>query len=71
LAGNDQLNGGKEGIVSQQLGMLRAIVADTSKRTLAPAARRKPPRWDNDTEAQAFLREAVELIEGKAVEKKP
>jgi WD40 repeat protein/tRNA A-37 threonylcarbamoyl transferase component Bud32 len=30
----------------------------------------KPPAWKNDAEAQGFLREAEELIEGKAADKK-
>jgi WD40 repeat protein/tRNA A-37 threonylcarbamoyl transferase component Bud32 len=44
---------------------------DEAKPTLARLREvMKQPRWANDTEAQGFLREAEELIEGKVAEKK-
>jgi hypothetical protein len=77
LSKSEKLNTTKEGpypVDLAQLAMTRHRLGqkEDAKATLARLREiMQQPRWTKDAEAQGFLREAEELIEGRAADKKP
>jgi hypothetical protein len=77
LTTSEQLNAEKDGPHPADLAFLAMAQRklgkeDDAKATLGVLRKvMKQARWANDAEAQGFLREAEELIEGKPADKKP
>jgi Flp pilus assembly protein TadD len=72
LTKSDKLNANKEGSLPSDLAFLAMTQHQLGKKEEAKTTLRelrevmKQPRWASDTEVSGFLREAEELIEGKA-----
>jgi WD40 repeat protein len=77
LTKSEKLNATKEGSIPDDLAFLAMTQhqlgkKDEAKATLARLREvMKQPRWAQNAEAQGFLREAEQLIEGKVADQKP